>query len=171
MNTAVVVATSVGHIEYDAAIERAKTWLSWVESRPIVERGILEETDKTRTARVLLAVTETGERPAELDTLRAERLTLIPGACHVEWDGRRVPLTTGETKVLHALVRRAGVTVSFKELFGAVRPAEFQIGDGPEGYRSNVRTYIKRIRRAFTDVDATFDQIESQTGFGYRWRA
>ncbi len=39
------------------------------------------------------------------------------------------------------------------------------------GYRANVRTFIKRIRKKFRDGDPGFDHIENYAGFGYRWTA
>ena len=47
----------------------------------------------------------------------------------------------------------------------------FVAGHGPEGYRSNVRTFIKRIRQKFRDIDDDFDAIENYPGYGYRWQA
>ena len=44
-------------------------------------------------------------------------------------------------------------------------------GAGDDGYRSNVSTFIKRIRQKFRDVDPDFAAIETYTGFGYRWSA
>jgi hypothetical protein len=46
----------------------------------------------------------------------------------------------------------------------------FIAGSGPDGYRANVRSAIKRIRNKFRDLDPTFDKIENYTGFGYCWR-
>jgi two-component system response regulator ChvI len=46
----------------------------------------------------------------------------------------------------------------------------FVAGEGPEGYRANVRTFIKRIRQKFRNIDSKFEQIENYPGFGYRWR-
>ena len=46
----------------------------------------------------------------------------------------------------------------------------FQSGSGSDGYRSNVRGFIKRIRRKFETSDAAFEAIENYPGFGYRWR-
>jgi two-component system response regulator ChvI len=40
-----------------------------------------------------------------------------------------------------------------------------------DGYRANVRTFIKRIRQKFREVDPEFDAIENYAGFGYRWSA
>lgn len=42
-------------------------------------------------------------------------------------------------------------------------------GDGTEGYRANVRTFIKRIRQRFREVDENFNRIQTYSGFGYRW--
>jgi two-component system response regulator ChvI len=33
-----------------------------------------------------------------------------------------------------------------------------------------VRSFIKRIRKKFREVDPEFDHIENYPGFGYRWR-
>ena len=46
----------------------------------------------------------------------------------------------------------------------------FVAGSGPDGYRANVRTFMKRIRQKFRELDEDFDEIENYPGFGYRWR-
>ena len=68
------------------------------------------------------------------------------------------------------LATRAGQDVSYRELYDLVHGKEFIAGDGPEGHRANVRTFIKRIRQKFRDIDDSFDEIENYAGFGYRWR-
>jgi len=40
---------------------------------------------------------------------------------------------------------------------------------GDDGYRTNVRTFIKRIRQKFRKTDTFFASIENHGGFGYRW--
>jgi two-component system response regulator ChvI len=50
-----------------------------------------------------------------------------------------------------------------------VHGKDFVAGYGAEGYRANVRTFIKRIRKKFRDVDPNFDGIGNYAGFGYRW--
>ncbi|MEE8506106.1 MAG: helix-turn-helix domain-containing protein, partial [Kiloniellales bacterium] len=47
---------------------------------------------------------------------------------------------------------------------------DFAAGYGSEGFRANVRSFIKRIRKKFRDVDSDFDRIDNYPGFGYRWR-
>ena len=61
--------------------------------------------------------------------------------------------------------------VSYRVLYDLVHGKDFLAGQGPEGYRSNMRTFIKRIRKKFCDIDANWDLIENYSGFGYRWRA
>ena len=47
----------------------------------------------------------------------------------------------------------------------------FAAGYGNEGYRPNVRTFIKRIRKKLRAVDPAFEHIHNCVGFGYRWSA
>jgi two-component system response regulator ChvI len=60
--------------------------------------------------------------------------------------------------------------VRYRDIYDLVRGEGFTAGVGPEGYRANVRTFIKRIRQKFREIDERFDSIENYPGFGYRWR-
>jgi two-component system, OmpR family, response regulator ChvI len=42
-------------------------------------------------------------------------------------------------------------------------------GHGIEGYRTNVRSALKRVRNKFRALDPDFNAIESYMAFGYRW--
>lgn len=86
------------------------------------------------------------------------------------WKGRQVDLTLTEFKMVHYLAARAGKDVRYRELYDLVHGEGFAGGYGDEGYRTNVRTFIKRIRQKFRDIDETFEAIENYPGFGYRWR-
>ena len=46
---------------------------------------------------------------------------------------------------------------------------DFVAGYGSDGYRTNVRTFIKRIRKKFRDLDPGFGCIQNYASFGYRW--
>jgi two-component system, OmpR family, response regulator ChvI len=48
--------------------------------------------------------------------------------------------------------------------------AGFVAGSGDHGYRSNVRSCIKRIRAKFHACDPDFDEIQNHMGFGYCWK-
>lgn len=97
-------------------------------------------------------------------------LDLRPASRRAYWRGSEVGLTLGEFGIVHCLAARKGSDVRYRDLYDAVRESGFIAGAGPEGYRTNVRTFIKRIRRKFRDIDPDFDQIENYAGFGYRWR-
>jgi two-component system response regulator ChvI len=85
------------------------------------------------------------------------------------WKNTAVGLTATEFKIVDHLATRAGRDVRYRELYDLVRGEGFIVGSGETGYRVNVRTFIKRIRRKFQIIDAEFAQIENYLGFGYRW--
>jgi two-component system response regulator ChvI len=86
------------------------------------------------------------------------------------WQGEEVPLSVTEFRMVDQLATRAGLDVRYRELYDLVHGEGFVAGYGSEGYRSNVRAFVKRIRQKFREVDAAFDEIENYSGFGYRWR-
>ena len=59
--------------------------------------------------------------------------------------------------------------MSYREIYDLVHGEGFVAGAGEDGYRANVRTFIKRIRQKFRDLDDTFDRIENYPSYGYRW--
>ena len=85
--------------------------------------------------------------------------------------GSSIDLTLTEFKILTLLAEKAGQDVGYREIYDLVHGKDFIAGHGSEGYRANVRTFIKRIRKKFRDVDPGFDHIQNYAGFGYRWTA
>jgi two-component system response regulator ChvI len=98
------------------------------------------------------------------------RLTLKPKVCSTNWNGLPVELTVTEFRIIRHLVRRAGDNVSYREIYDCVHGAGFIAGYGDDGFRTNVRSLIKRIRQKFRAIDQEFDEIENLPSFGYRWR-
>jgi two-component system response regulator ChvI len=86
------------------------------------------------------------------------------------WRGRRVPLTVTEFKIVRLLACRAGERVSYREIYDVVHGSGFMAGDGPDGFRSNVRSLIRNIRNRFRALDREFTEIENHPGYGYCWR-
>ena len=109
-----------------------------------------------------------GKEPEEL---RVGFLTLRLASHQCIWRDTNVPLTISEFQIVRALVERAGKNVSYRDIYDLVRGEGFAAGQGPQGFRQNVRTFIKRIRQKFRDADADFDGIVNYPGFGYRWRS
>jgi two-component system response regulator ChvI len=109
---------------------------------------------------------EGSEKPLE-----AGHLTLDPGSARVRWRGAEVDLTIAEFNLVRHLASRPGKDCRYRELYDLVRGEGFHAGTGEEGYRTNVRSMIKRVRRKFETLDREFGEIENYPGFGYRWRA
>lgn len=86
------------------------------------------------------------------------------------WKGKEIPLSVTEFKLVDFMARRAGQDLRYRDLYNLVHGEGFVAGYGAEGYRSNVRAFVKRIREKFRAVDPEWDVIENYSGFGYRWR-
>lgn len=112
------------------------------------------------------AEADNGDKPLE-----AGHLTLDPGSARVRWRGEEVDLTIAEFNLVRHLATRPGKDCRYRELYDLVRGEGFHAGSGEDGYRTNVRSMIKRIRRKFEILDGEFSEIENYPGFGYRWRA
>ena len=143
-----------------------------------LEGGAVDFIDKSRRLPILLKrlqLIAEGGRPAveptrvEASALRMGRLTLRFDTHRALWAGRAVDLTLTEFKILTRLAESAGHDIGYREIYDLVHGKDFIAGHGADGYRANVRTFIKRIRKKFRDVDPDFDHIENYAGFGYRW--
>jgi two-component system, OmpR family, response regulator ChvI len=87
------------------------------------------------------------------------------------WNGTDLDLTAGEYRVIELLASRPGQYFPHRAICGRLRNHEgFISGTGPNSYWGNVRSAIKRIRNKFRAFDPTFQEIETYTAFGYRWR-
>ena len=145
-----------------------------------LEGGAVDFIDKSRRLPILLKrlqlIAEGGRpasepEPARDSALRLGLLTLRFDTSRAVWAGRTVDLTLTEFKILTLLAEKAGQDIGYREIYDLVHGKDFIAGHGSEGYRANVRTFIKRIRKKFRDVDPGFDHIENYAGFGYRWTA
>ena len=107
---------------------------------------------------------------ADVGSLRVGPLELRFDINRALWRGQRVDLSLTEFRVVSRLASAAGADISHRELYDIVKGEGFIAGQGPDGYRANVRTTIKRVRQKFKTADASFQQIETYNGFGYRWK-
>jgi two-component system response regulator ChvI len=145
-----------------------------------LEGGAVDFIDKSRRLPILLRRLELiaeGTRPS-VDSEPRSRTALRHGPLELRfetnralWTGRAVDLTLTEFKIVTLLAEKAGQDVGYREIYDLVHGKDFIAGQGAEGYRANVRTFIKRIRKKFRDGDPDFDHIENYAGFGYRWTA
>lgn len=97
-------------------------------------------------------------------------LELRRGSAHAFWNGCDVTLSITEFKMVDLLATRLGQNVHYRELYDLVHGEGFITGSGAEGYRANVRAFVKRIRDKFRSIDKDWDAVENFSGFGYRWR-
>jgi two-component system response regulator ChvI len=102
-------------------------------------------------------------------TAESGPLTLRMDTSRAYWRDQEIELTLTEFNILVLLTSRTGEDVAYREIYDLVHGKNFVAGYGAEGYRANVRTFIKRIRKKFRDIDPEFDAIGNYAGFGYRW--
>src|SRR3990172_4879040 len=147
--------------------------------------GAVDFIDKSRRLPIILGrlkiITE-GAKPIALAAgspatgdgqgmiLRRGPLELRQDIHRAFWRGAQVDLTLSEFGIVRFLVTKSGGDVTYRQIYDMVRGKDFLAGYGAEGYRANVRSFIKRIRKKFRDVDPEFDRIDNYPGFGYRWR-
>jgi two-component system response regulator ChvI len=86
------------------------------------------------------------------------------------WNGTDLDLTIGEYRIIELLRSRPGRYVSYRAIYDRLRHKGFVAGLGPNGYRVNVRSAVKRIRNKFRALDPNFREIQCYRAFGYRWR-
>lgn len=147
-----------------------------------LEGGAVDFIDKSRRLSILVkrlqlitegmrpvADTESRRPPGEI--VHLGRLELRFDINRAAWSSSTLDLTLTEFKIVALLALRAGEDVGYREIYDLVHGKDFVAGYGAEGYRANVRTFIKRIRKKFRDLDPEFDQIHNYAGFGYRWIA
>lgn len=78
----------------------------------------------------------------------------------VQWHKKPVDLTVTELWILAALVRHPGHVKSRQQLMDA---ANVVLDD------NTITSHVKRIRKKFQAIDASFNAIKTAYGMGYRW--
>ncbi len=103
--------------------------------------------------------------PAETaKVIERGKLSMDPERHSCTWDGRPVTLTVTEFLILQALAQRPGIVKSRDTLMDAAYDDQVYVDD------RTIDSHIKRLRKKFTQVDETFDGIETLYGVGYRFK-
>lgn len=138
------------------------------------EHGAFDVVDKSRgisivaqRLRIVACIKVPGGRRDKV--FRLGRLTLKTPISRALWNDVDVELTVGEFKIVDQLARNVGHHVTYREIYDGLHHQGFVAGHGEMGYRANVRSAIKRIRRKFEALDPAFDRIQNYTAFGYIW--
>ena len=102
----------------------------------------------------------------------ASKSTISQGHLHLDherhdclWKNRPVNLTVTEFLIIDALAQRPGVVKSRESLMDAAYDDQIYVDD------RTIDSHIKRLRRKFRAVDASFNAIETLYGVGYRYKA
>jgi len=140
------------------------------------DRGALDFVDKSRGVPILAKrirlIVESSKRPPALEVdelLHCGRLVLKPRISRAFWDDVDVNLTLTEFNIVRLLASNVGSHVTYRAVYDCMHHVGFIAGSGENGYRTNVRSSIKRIRNKFRLIDANFTEIENYPSFGYRW--
>ncbi len=140
-----------------------------------LDGGALDFVDKSRGIPVLAKrirlITNSSRKPTVTvsETVRYGRLHLKPNVKRALWNDVDVGLTLTEFNVIHLLASQTGNHVSYRAVYDCMHHVGFIAGTGDHGYRTNVRSTIKRIRNKFRALAPAFDGIENYPSFGYRW--
>lgn len=79
----------------------------------------------------------------------------------VSWKESPINLSGTEFRMLAKLVRVPGHAVSYDTLMNATMQSLVT--------NNTINTHMRNIRKKFESIDADFDSIKSEYGFGYRW--
>ena len=141
-----------------------------------LDRGALDFVDKSRGVPSLAQrrrlIADSHQKPGELefeDNFHCGRLLLKPGISRAYWDDVDVNLTLTEFKIVHLLASSIGTYVTYRAVYDCMHYVGFIAGSGENGYRTNVRSCIKRIRNKFRAIDPDFGEVDNYQSFGYRW--
>ena len=111
------------------------------------------------------------ERPGHGPNDRVRGHTLVCGSLEIAydngrctWNGVPVRLTPLQFEIVRELSEHAGGVRSREQLESALAGTDAVPGE------TDLTSHIKRIRKAFAQVDSQFDRIETRYGVGYEWR-
>ena len=138
------------------------------------DHGALDFIDKARGVSILVhrlrvvASAKRSEFHAE-SSYRCGHLVLKPHVSRAYWNDMDLDLTVSEFRIVQLLARNVGQHISYREIYDNARYRGFISGNGANGYKANVRSTIKRIRRKFEHCDPSFGEIRNFAAFGYVW--
>lgn len=138
-------------------------------------RGAMDFVDKARGLAILvqrlrLVVGSKTPEPRREKIHQCGRLVMKPHISRAFWDEIDLDLTVGEFKIVHLLAENVGNHVTYRQIYDCMHYQGFVAGYGANGYQTNVRSAIKRVRNKFRAIDPAFAEIENYTAFGYVWR-
>ena len=167
---------------HDRGINLPVVFLSGIPSvnceHAALDRGAVDFVDKGRGVsilakrlRLVVQLTKGQPSPTHREPIEFDRLLLRPDTSRAYWNDTDVDLTVTEFRIVCLLASRPGEYVTYRSIYDCVHRRGFMAGYGENGFRTNVRSSIRRIRNKFRKLDNSFSEIENYPSFGYRWRA
>lgn len=130
--------------------------------KPFSQKLLLERIKAVLRRR---AVSIVGDDAADQkNILQRGRLRLDDARHLATWDNKPVDMTVTEYLVLKSLALNPGHVLTRDKIL------DFAYGETIYADDRTIDSHIKRIRRKFKDVDASFDQIETSYGLGYAFK-
>jgi two-component system response regulator ChvI len=140
------------------------------------ETGAVDFIDKARGVEILarrlrrlLRAPKSAAAPPSASLVVCGKLVLNPNVSRAYWNDVDVGLTLVEYNIAHLLASNAGRWMTYRAIYDRVHYEGFIGGGGEDGYRTNVRGIIRRMRKKFLQCDETFAEIDNFVGLGYRW--
>ena len=142
--------------------------------------GAVDFIEKSRSLSIILQrlrlITDGSKRLAGSESTAEAQRSMVRGKLELRtdisrayYDSKRVDLTLTEFHIVSLLVNAVDSDISYRQIYDLVRGKDFVAGFGEDGFRVNVRSFIKRIRQKFREVDENFNCIANYPGYGYRW--
>lgn len=97
-------------------------------------------------------------------------LILRHGEARALWHKKELHLTVSEFRIVDLISSSPGHNFSYRGIYDMVHGEGFVAG-GDQGFHTNVRSIMKRMRNKFKEADPNFDQIENARAFGYCWKS
>lgn len=111
----------------------------------------------------LLRLAEFRKTPASDNSERRTlgQLSLDEKAMQASWQNTPLTLTMTEFRMLARLVRHPGHAISYEQLMNATMQSLVT--------HNTINTHMRNMRKKIRRIDATFDAIQNEYGYGYRW--
>ncbi|NKB77509.1 MAG: response regulator [Gammaproteobacteria bacterium] len=88
-------------------------------------------------------------------------LAIDQNSMSISWKGHLLSLTLTEFWLIEALARNPGHVKTYDVLMQTTRQSYVE--------KNTINGYVRRIRKKFKEVDASFSMIQTVFGVGYRW--
>ena len=82
-------------------------------------------------------------------------------AMQAYWRNQALSLTMTEFRMLERLLHRPGNAISYEQLMNSTMQSFVT--------HNTINTHMRNIRKKIRQIDAQFDRIQNEYGFGYRW--